>query len=96
MRVLVGAASRHGSTAEIAARIAAILDRGPQIAVVVAASAEVDSLEGFEAYVIGSAAYVGRWLTEARELGHRRTAGPTIRCGCSPPWAADIAAALTT
>jgi len=62
--------SRHGSTAEIATRIAAILDRSPQIAVVVAAP-EVDSLEGFDGYVIGSAVCMGRWLTEARELVHQ-------------------------
>ena len=71
MRVLVSAASRHGSTTEIAARIAEILDPSPQIAVVVAAPAEVDSLEGFDAYVIGSAVYMGHWLTDARDLVHR-------------------------
>jgi menaquinone-dependent protoporphyrinogen oxidase len=68
MRVLVSAASRHGSTTEIATRLAEILGRSPQIAVVVAAPADVDSLCGFDAYVIGSAVYMGRWLTDAREL----------------------------
>jgi menaquinone-dependent protoporphyrinogen oxidase len=71
MRVLVSAASRHGSTAEIATRIAEVLGRTPQIAVVVAAPADVASLDGFDAYVIGSAVYMGRWLTDARELIHR-------------------------
>jgi menaquinone-dependent protoporphyrinogen oxidase len=71
MRVLVSAASRHGSTTEIAARIAEILGRSQQIAVVEAAPADVDSLDGFDAYVIGSAVYMGRWLTDARELIHR-------------------------
>ena len=71
MRVLVSAASRHGSTTEIATRIAEILGRSQQIAVVVAAPADIDSLDGFDAYVIGSAVYMGRWLTDARELIHR-------------------------
>lgn len=71
MRVLVSAASRHGSTTEIAARIAEVLGQSPQIAVVVAAPADVDSLEGFGAYVVGSAVYMGHWLTDARDLVHR-------------------------
>jgi menaquinone-dependent protoporphyrinogen oxidase len=67
MRVLVTAASRHESTHEIAAAIATGLrDRGiDSLAVPVEA---VTTLDGFDAVVLGSAVYMGRWLGEARRL----------------------------
>jgi menaquinone-dependent protoporphyrinogen oxidase len=67
MKVLVSAASRHGATTEVAATIAAALSAAGADAVVVAPS-EVSSVEGFDAAVIGSAVYVGRWLEPARDL----------------------------
>ena len=67
MRALVTAASRHGATHEIATAIAAGLTRRGVEAEARAAE-EVDSLDGYDAYVIGSAVYVGRWLEPAREL----------------------------
>jgi menaquinone-dependent protoporphyrinogen oxidase len=67
VRVLVTAASRHGATHEIAAAIADGLARRG-----VAAEArpleELAALDGYDAYVIGSAVYIGRWLAPAREL----------------------------
>jgi menaquinone-dependent protoporphyrinogen oxidase len=71
MTVLLSVSSRHGSTAEIAARIGEILDRRAQISVAAATPTDIQSLEGFDACVIGSAVYMGRWLKEARELVHR-------------------------
>lgn len=67
MRVLVTAASRHHSTHEIATAIAAgLIDRG--IDSVAMPVEEVTTLDGFDAVVLGSAVYAGRWLGEARRL----------------------------
>jgi menaquinone-dependent protoporphyrinogen oxidase len=67
VRVLVTAASRHGATHEIADAIAAGLERRGVDAGVQRAE-ELMSLDGYDAFVIGSAVYVGRWLDTAREL----------------------------
>ena len=72
MRVLVTAASRHGSTREIADAIAAGLARRGVEAEVRPAE-ELTALDGYDAYVIGSAVYIGRWLDEARELIEARS-----------------------
>ena len=75
MRVLVSAASRHGSTAEIAERIGAVLRErlagGPATQVdVVPPDAEPD-LDGYDAFVFGSAVYMGHWLDSALRLSRR-------------------------
>ena len=67
MRALVTAASRHGATHEIATAIAAGLARRGVEADARPAE-ELESLDGYDAYVIGSAVYVGRWLEPARGL----------------------------
>lgn len=67
MRVLVSAGTKHGATAEIAGVIGEELRNGGHEVSVVEPSAVAD-LEGYEAYVLGSAVYAGRWLGEAREL----------------------------
>lgn len=66
-RVLVTAASRHGATHEIAEAIAAGLARRGVEADVRRAE-DLAELDGYDAYVIGSAVYIGRWLAAAREL----------------------------
>lgn len=67
MRVLVTTASRHESTHEIAAAIAAgLIERG--IDAVPMPAEEVTTLDGFDAVVLGSAVYMGRWLGEARRV----------------------------
>lgn len=67
MRTLVSAASRHGSTAEIAQRIAGVLrSRGHETLVL--PPDRVVTLTGFEAVILGSAVYTGGWLKQAREL----------------------------
>jgi len=70
MKVLVAYASRHGSTAGIAERIAATLtERGhPARALPVE---EVDALDGYDAVVLGGAAYVLHWLKHATGFAHR-------------------------
>jgi menaquinone-dependent protoporphyrinogen oxidase len=67
MRVLVIAASKHGSTAEIATALGeALAHRG--ISATVADAGDVADLEEYDAVVLGSAVYAGRWRKEAREL----------------------------
>jgi menaquinone-dependent protoporphyrinogen oxidase len=69
MRILVSAASRHGSTAEIAARLGAELGAAlPAAEVTVAAPHEVADPAAYDAYVLGSAVYMGHWLDAARTL----------------------------
>lgn len=67
MRVLVTAASRHGATHEIADAIAAGLARRG-VGAEARHAEELAELDGYDAYVIGSAVYVGRWLAAARDL----------------------------
>ena len=73
MRVLVSAASRHGSTAEMAAEVATVLGEAGIDAVVLAPD-DIHSLDGWDAAVIGSAIYVGHWLAPARDLVERLAA----------------------
>jgi menaquinone-dependent protoporphyrinogen oxidase len=67
MTVLVAVASRHGSTEEIAHAIGTSLQERGLDAVVVRAD-EVENVVGYEAVVLGSAVYAGRWLEPARSL----------------------------
>jgi menaquinone-dependent protoporphyrinogen oxidase len=65
MKILVTYASRHGATREIAERIAARLH---------AAALDLPEHRGqpdllaYDAFVIGSAAYMGHWLPDASEF----------------------------
>jgi menaquinone-dependent protoporphyrinogen oxidase len=67
MRLLVTAASRYGSTAEIATELGKAL-RGalPGVGVDVVPTGRVVDIAGYDAVVLGSAVYFGRWLDEAR------------------------------
>ena len=71
MRVLVSAASRHGSTTEIATRIGDVLAAHAGLAVVVCAPQDVEDIAGHDAYVLGSAIYMDHWLQAARDLVQR-------------------------
>ena len=70
MKVLVTAASRHGTTAEIAEAIAGTL-REDGLEVDVVEPDEVASVDGYGAVVIGSAVYAGHWMGSAKELIER-------------------------
>jgi menaquinone-dependent protoporphyrinogen oxidase len=70
LRVLVTAASRHGSTAEIAAAIGAELTSLGLDAVVLP-PAKVQSGCQFDAAIIGSAVYAGHWEQQAVDLVSR-------------------------
>jgi menaquinone-dependent protoporphyrinogen oxidase len=66
-RVLVAYASKHGSTAEIAAAVAQTLNDCGLLAACIDAG-EVGSLESYHAVVLGSAVYMKRWRHEARRF----------------------------
>jgi menaquinone-dependent protoporphyrinogen oxidase len=78
MKVLVTAASRHGSTGEIAARIAEGLRAclPDKAAVDMLPAAEVGDVSAYDAVVLGSAVYLGRWLGDARHVAKRIAAQP--------------------
>jgi menaquinone-dependent protoporphyrinogen oxidase len=66
-KVLVTAASRHQSTREIAeAIVAGLRERG--VDAECRRIDEVTALDGYDAVVLGSAVYMGRWLAEARRF----------------------------
>lgn len=67
MVTLVTYASRHGATREIARHIAKILSASGHEAVLRRAG-EAGDVSRFDAFVIGSAAYMGSWLKEAVEF----------------------------
>jgi menaquinone-dependent protoporphyrinogen oxidase len=67
MKVLVTAASEHGATAELAAWIGAALAANG-IDADVRKLEDVDDLELYDAFVVGSALYLGQWLKPARSF----------------------------
>lgn len=70
MHVLVAYASRHGATEGIAERIAeTLLVAGVDAEAKPAAA--VKSLSGYDAFVVGSAAYMRHWLGDARDFVRR-------------------------
>lgn len=79
VRILVSAASKRGSTAQIATRVGEALRSGlPADAVVdVCAAAQVDEVTPYDAVVLGSAVYMGRWLPEARAAAARIMSHPS-------------------
>ena len=78
MTVLVTYATKHGSTREIAEAITTtLIDRGiPTEALAVDTVADVGH---YEAVVLGSAVYMGRWLKEATEFARRHREQLTAR-----------------
>jgi len=73
MRVLVVYASRYGATRGIAERITAALnERGHRAAMVTAGNTA--SVEEYDAFVVGSAVFIGRWMKEASEFVRRNSA----------------------
>ena len=69
-KVLVAVSSKHGSTEEIAQCVGEMLTREGLDATVGAVD-EVGDLSAFDAVVLGSAVYAGRWRKDARELAER-------------------------
>jgi menaquinone-dependent protoporphyrinogen oxidase len=81
MKVLITAASRHGSTAGIAQAIGAVLSSAG-IETDVRPPDEVASVAPYDAVVLGSGVYAGRWLASAKKLVERDTAALAAR----PVW----------
>ena len=69
-RVLVSAASGHGSTTEIARVIGGVL-ADKHLAVDIVPPAAVDSIDDYDAVILGSAVYAGHWLAPARDFATR-------------------------
>lgn len=70
MKVLVAAASKYGSTTEIADAIGQELHtQGLEVEVL--PPARVTALDDYDAVVLGSAAYVGRWREPAKKVVER-------------------------
>jgi len=67
MKVLVTVASKHGATTGIGEAIAETL-RSKGLYVAVIEPQQVDSVEEFDAVIVGSGIYMGRWLAAAREF----------------------------
>jgi len=67
MKTLVAVASRHGGTMEIGERIGACL-RESDLDVDVHPIDRVNSLAAYDAAIIGSAVYMGRWLGQGRDF----------------------------
>ena len=81
MRILVAVASRHGSTREIGDAVAEVL-RDSGFGVDVADPDDVESIDPYQAVMLGSSVYVGRWAASARALVDRCASGLTRR----PVW----------
>jgi menaquinone-dependent protoporphyrinogen oxidase len=73
IRVLVAFASKHGSTSEIALVIAEEL-RAADIKVDLhdlREKTEIENISGYDAVILGSAIYEGRWLPQAKRFGEQ-------------------------
>ena len=73
MTLLLTTASKHGSTIGIAKTLQACLNRAGYDTVRLPPD-EVDSLAPYDAVIIGSAVYAGRWLKEARQFAETNAA----------------------
>lgn len=92
MHVLVAYASRHGATQGIAERIAASLSMAGLDAEAQSV-ASVRKLAGYDAFVVGSAAYMFHWLSEAANfVRHNRAilAGRPVWLFSSGPLGTEV------
>lgn len=85
MQVLIAYSSWHGSTAEIAKGIAAVLTR-EGITVDVVSIRKAPDLEGYDAVVIGSAVHNQAWSQEAVKFVHQHARALSQR----PVWAFSV------
>ena len=67
MKLLIAVSSRHGSTREIAESIGeTVREKGIEVDVVDAQ--DVESIDPYDAVIVGSAIHWGRWMGPARDL----------------------------
>ncbi len=86
-RVLVSAGSKHGATAEIANRIASRLEESG-CDVTFSPPGDAIGVGDFDAIVLGSAVYAGRWTADAKDLANaigRLDPGPPVWLFSSGP-----------
>ncbi|MET0448679.1 MAG: flavodoxin domain-containing protein, partial [Aeromicrobium sp.] len=78
--VVIGAASRHGSTTEIAVRIEHTLRErlSPAWTVTLADLSDLRTFEDADAVVLGSAVYLGHWLRPAIKALHALGDAPLL------------------
>lgn len=81
MNILVVVAGKHGSTRQIAEVIGEEL-REFGHGVQVRNAGDTDSVEGYDAAVIGSAIYMGNWVAEARRFVEKNQA----KLSAMPVW----------
>jgi len=67
MKVLVAYATKHGATRGIAERIGSTLERHG-LEVTVASVKDVRETDTYDAFVVGSAAYMFHWMKEAKQF----------------------------
>ena len=94
-KVLVVYGSRHGATEGIAQRIGEVLRAQGLAAPVVSADMVADGdVRDADAFVVGSAVYMGRWLKEPTEFlenyptvlrPDRSGSSAAVRCPARPP-----------
>jgi menaquinone-dependent protoporphyrinogen oxidase len=77
-RALVTYASKHGSTREVAERVAEVM-RGAGFAVDVMPAANVGHLRGYDTVVLGGALYAGRLHKDARRFLARHREALAVR-----------------
>ena len=70
MKILLTSSSKHGSTDEVAEVIAERL-RAAQIDVETKRPEDVDSVEEYDAFILGSAVYMTKWTPEAVDFTER-------------------------
>jgi menaquinone-dependent protoporphyrinogen oxidase len=78
VKILVSAASRHGSTTEVATRIAGTLRAGLAGDTIseVLPPVDVGDPTSYDAIVLGGCVYMGRWHEDARKLAERIATNP--------------------
>ena len=70
MKILLTSSSRHGSTDEIATVVVEQLRAGG-LEVDVRRPELVDDVDGYDAFILGSAIYMTRWTDEAVDFTER-------------------------
>ena len=70
MKILLTSSSRHGSTDEVAAVIAERL-QAAKIDVDIKRPEDVDVVDGYDAFILGSAVYMTKWTPEAVDFTER-------------------------
>lgn len=79
MRVLIAVASKHKGTQEIAAEIERALS-SHGLEVTITGVKDVSSVEDYDAVILGSAVYMGRWLNEASDFAKKHRESLRRRC----------------